>query len=168
MVELKRILVPTDFSEASAKAFVYGRGLARLFGSSLELLHVIDAHPFAGSPPAEGYVAEMPAFAAELEKAARSSLARLAAQATEPYAAVVESLRWGRPHAEIARQAQEHEVDLIVMGTHGRGFVGHLLMGSVAERVVRVAPCPVLTVREREHDFVLPDAGEPVSRAAER
>ena len=163
MVEIERILVPTDFSAASAKAFTYGRALARLFGSSLELLHVIDAHPFAGTPPAEGYVAEMPSFSAELEKSARSSLARLAAETPTSDVSVHETLCWGRPHVEIARHAKEHHVDLIVMGTHGRGFVGHLLMGSVAERVVRTAPCPVLTVREREHDFVLSDAGQDVA-----
>ena len=63
----------------------------------------------------------------------------------------------GGPYVEIVRYAQERTIDLIVMGTHGRGFVAHMLMGSVAEKVVRKAPCPVLTVRHPEHEFVIPD-----------
>jgi nucleotide-binding universal stress UspA family protein len=62
------------------------------------------------------------------------------------------------PAEEIVRYAQAHSIDLIVMGTHGRSAVAHLLMGSVAERVVRTAPCPVLTVRHPEREFVIPDA----------
>jgi nucleotide-binding universal stress UspA family protein len=63
----------------------------------------------------------------------------------------------GAPHAEILRYATEQEIDLIIMGTHGRGRVAHILMGGVAEHVVRKAPCPVLTVRHPEHEFVMPD-----------
>jgi nucleotide-binding universal stress UspA family protein len=166
MIEIKRILVPTDFSDSSAKALAYGNALARQFGSSLEILHVIEAGPFAGAPPAEGYVAEMPGFATALEKAARASLARQAETAACGVPAT-QTIRWGRPHVEIAQHAKEREVDLIVMGTHGRGLVAHLLLGSVAERLVRSAPCPVLTVREREHDFVQPDAGLRTAAAAE-
>jgi len=62
----------------------------------------------------------------------------------------------GGPYVEIVRYAKERDIDLIVMGTHGRGFVAHMLMGSVTEKVVRRAPCPVLTVRHSEHDFVVP------------
>ena len=65
----------------------------------------------------------------------------------------------GGPYVEIVRCAQESDIDLIVMGTHGRGFVAHILIGSVAEKVVRRSPCPVLTVRHPEHEFVLPDEG---------
>ena len=69
----------------------------------------------------------------------------------------------GSPAFAIIDYAREHEIDLIIMGTHGRGTLGHFLMGSVAEHVVRTAPCPVLVVRPSEHEFVLPD---PVSVAA--
>jgi len=68
------------------------------------------------------------------------------------------AVRPGAPAAEVVRYAQEAEIDLIVMGTHGRGFVGHVVMGSVAEKVVRTAPCPVLTVRNPNHGFLVPDA----------
>src|SRR5262249_24817442 len=74
-------------------------------------------------------------------------------------------LRSGAPHIEIVRYAKERGIDLIVMGTHGRGFMSHAVMGSVTERVVRFAPCPVLTVRHPQHEFVMPDQTE---RAAAR
>jgi nucleotide-binding universal stress UspA family protein len=65
----------------------------------------------------------------------------------------------GGPYVEIVRYAKERDIDIIVMGTHGRGFMAHMLMGSVAEKVVRKAPCAVLTVRHPEHEFVIPDEG---------
>jgi nucleotide-binding universal stress UspA family protein len=76
-------------------------------------------------------------------------------------------VRAGTPYVEILTYAKDHDIDLIVMGTHGRGFVGRVVMGSVAEKVVRYAPCPVLTVHNEEHAFVLPDeAADAVVRAA--
>jgi nucleotide-binding universal stress UspA family protein len=163
MVQMKRILVPTDFSEPSAKALAYGKALARLFGAELHVIHVINARPFAGTASADGYVPELTEFATQLETLARANMSRLA-----DGAAASTALAWGRPHVEIGRYAREHQIDLIVMGTHGRGFVGHLLLGSVAERMVRQAPCPVLTVREREHDFVAPEANLAGARVEER
>jgi nucleotide-binding universal stress UspA family protein len=71
----------------------------------------------------------------------------------------------GSPAYAIVDYAQEYDIDLIVMGTHGRGALAQLMMGSVAERVVRIAPCPVLTVRHPEHEFVRPDALVVVARA---
>ena len=78
MLEIKRILVPTDFSDPSTKALAYGKALARQFGASLHVLHVIDARPFVGTPPAEGYVSELSEFATQLESMARESMALLA------------------------------------------------------------------------------------------
>jgi nucleotide-binding universal stress UspA family protein len=167
MVQIGRILVPTDFSEPSAKALGYGKALARLFGADLHVLHVINARPFAGTPPAEGYIPELPEFMSQLETIARATMSRLVERAGPEDVTATTAIRWGRPHVEIGRYAREHDIALVVMGTHGRGVVGHLLMGSVAERVVRTAPCPVLTVREREHDFVLPDAGDARTAAVE-
>jgi nucleotide-binding universal stress UspA family protein len=69
---------------------------------------------------------------------------------------VIHLTRHGRPHEEIVGVAREMDVDLIVMGTHGRSGLSHILLGSTAERVVRNAPCPVLTVRHPEHEFVMP------------
>ncbi len=155
MLSVKTILVPTDFSEASEAALRYGRALADAFGASLHLVHVMEdllAHAWA----AEIYTASVPNLREEIEKEARE---RLAAMLPEPdrthYRAEV-GLLAGNPFVEIVRYAKANSVDLIVMGTHGRGPIAHILLGSVAERVVRKAPCPVLTVRDSRHEFVMP------------
>jgi len=159
MVELKTILVPTDFGELGEKALAYGKALARLFESSLHVVHVIEG-PFGDSVPVEGYVAGLPEFSARLRKSARAQLARLLDQSERSELQAVEATLSGNASREIVRYAKEQDVDLIVMGTHGRGALAHLLLGSVAERVVRNAPCPVLTVRKTEHDFVVAESHE--------
>jgi nucleotide-binding universal stress UspA family protein len=153
MREVRKILVPTDFSEPSAKALAYGKELARLFKSSLHLLHVLEG-PFVDSFPVAGYVASLPEFSGALEKRTKRELLELLTDVERQELRAAFATRTGQPAAEIGRYAEEEAVDLIVMGTHGRGMMAHLLLGSVAERVVRTAPCPVLTVREREQDFV--------------
>ncbi len=157
MREVRKILVPTDFSEPSAKALAYGKELARLFRSSLHLLHVIEG-PFLDSFPIEGYVPNMAEFNRSLEQRALQDIARLLDEFERRELRTVEAAEFGHAAKQIRRYAKQHDVDLIVMGTHGHGAVAHLLLGSVAERVVRTAPCPVLTVRLREHDFVDADA----------
>ncbi len=165
MVTLKRILVATDFGEAADVALTYGRELARTFGASLDLLHVADnfiARGFAG----EGYIAAYPQMQSDVEDAAARNLAaRLSDEdrAVLGARAIVRSST--SPALTIVDYARETGCNLIVMGTHGRGAMAHLLMGSVAERVVRMAPCPVLTVRHPEHEFVVPDALVAVSKA---
>lgn len=156
MIEIKTILVPTDFSPPSVKALAYGKELARLFGSSLHLLHVIE-EPFVHGFTMEGYIATLPEFSAQLEARARQELTKQLDGVERAGLKAVEATRFGNPLTEIVRYAQEQDVDVIVIGTHGRGRVAQLLLGSVAERVVRTAPCPVLSVREPEHDFVLPE-----------
>lgn len=155
MISLKRILVPTDFSEPARKALAYGEALAAAFGASLEVLHVVSEPPMGWA--VEGYVPPPQAYREGLLKSAADQLAaELSGQGTKGKP-VKQVVRLGNPFTEITRYAQAEEVDLVVMGTHGRGMIAHLLMGSVAERVVRTAPCPVLTVRHPEHEFVLPD-----------
>jgi nucleotide-binding universal stress UspA family protein len=111
-------------------------------------------------------VASYPELQQEVEDAARRQLDTIVTdddrQKLNAAAVLVTS---NSPALTITTYAQEHGVDLIIMGTHGRGAFAHLLMGSVAERVVRTAPCPVLTVRHPEHDFVLPDAMAAVAKA---
>lgn len=156
MIDLKTILVPTDFSEPSQKALAYARALAGLFEGSLHVLHVVE-QPFVHGWTVEGYVAALPDFREELLRRAHEEMERLFAGDDERKTLRVELVgRAGNPFAEIVRYAKEKEIDLIVMGTHGRGRMAQLLLGSVAEKVVRAAPCPVLTVRHPEHDFVLP------------
>ena len=155
MITLKTILVPTDFSEASESALSYGKALAGAFGSSLHLVHVMEdllAHAWA----AEVYVASMPQLREEIEKEARQRLAAMLTDEERRQYRIETALLAGNPFVEIIRYAKAQDVDLIVMGTHGRGPIAHMLLGSVAEKVVRKSPCPVLTVRDAQHQFVMP------------
>ena len=148
MILLKQILVATDFSEASAAALAHGRALARSFGATLHVLHVME-NLFLRPVPGDPYALKA-ATTTQLKDCLtaddRSSLHAIAA------------LRTGDTPAEaIVEYAKRHRIDLVVMGTHGRAGMARLLLGSVAETVVRTATCPVLTVRHPEHDFVTPD-----------
>jgi len=163
MVALKNILVATDFSEPSAVALAYGRDLARSYGARLHVLHVIE--DVMSRYSSESGCA-LPERQADLEKAARRDLDALIAEDDRRTMEVVSTIETSVniPGAIVA-YARECDIDLIVTGTHGRGAVSHLLMGSGAERVVRSAPCPVLTVREHERDFIAPDAMAAVAKA---
>jgi nucleotide-binding universal stress UspA family protein len=155
MIVLKNILVADDFSPASGAALKYGRAFARTFGATLHVLHVVEnlfLKPTAVDPH-------------DIKAArARSLHNRLTHDDhTALHArAVVETS--DAPAKAIAAYARTNGINLIVLGTHGRGAMAQILMGSVAERVVRTAPCPVLTVRHPEHDFVIPDV-EPQATA---
>jgi nucleotide-binding universal stress UspA family protein len=158
MILLKQILVATDFSEPSDAALAYGRELARTFGAQLQVLHVAE-NIAARAYGADGFVFVEPELQRDVEAAARKQLdAIVGDEDRQTLRAVTTVITANSPAGAIVEFAQEHAIDLVVMGTHGRGAVAHLLMGSVAERVVRTAPCPVLTVRHPEHEFVLPDA----------
>ena len=165
MITLNNILVATDFSEPSDAALTYGRALARNFGAKLHVVHVVGSVP-ALVYGAEAYAASMPELQQELEDSARKQLAALLVDNDEqPMAVRPVVVTSNAPALAIVDYAARERIDLIVTGTQGRGGVAHLLMGSVAERVVRTAPCPVLTVRHPEHEFVLPDALVSVAKA---
>ena len=158
MIALKDILVATDFSEPSEAALAYGRALARRFGASLHVVHVVDSAA-SSVYGAEGYVAAIPSLQKEIEAAAGAALdQRLIDHDQPPLRTRRVLIASSSPAVAIVDYAIRARIDLIVTGTHGRGAVAHLLMGSVAERVVRTAPCPVLTVRHPEREFVIPDA----------
>ncbi len=155
MPSIKTILVPTDFSEASESAFLYAKTVAEAFGASLHLVHVMEdllAHAWT----AEVYVASMPQLREEIEKEAQARLGSMLSVEERLRFKAVTALVAGNPFIEIIRYAKAHDIDLIVIGTHGRGPIAHMLLGSVAEKVVRKSPCPVLTVREGQHEFVMP------------
>ena len=155
MLTIKTILVPTDFSEASQAALEYAKGLAVAFGSSIHVVHVMEdllAHAWS----AEVYVASMPNLREEIEKEAHERLAAMLSDDERARFSVKTVVVAGSPFLEIVRYAKTNDIDLIVIGTHGRGPIAHMLLGSVAERVVRKSPCPVLTVRDAQHDFVMP------------
>jgi len=157
MIALKKILVPTDFGEAADAALNYARALARNFEASIDLLYVaedVSTRLLAG----EMYVAVPQSLQTDVEEAARKQLhARLIDNDPDPLPVRPVVIVSNAPAVSIVSYAKEARADLIVMGTHGRGPMAHLFMGSVAERVVRLAPCPVLVVRHPEHEFVLPD-----------
>jgi nucleotide-binding universal stress UspA family protein len=156
MIQLRRVLFPTDFSELSLHALAYARSFAEAFKAELHVLHVVDeAYQYwmAAAPntmPIGPTPAEIAAGAkAELDKFVKKNLVdvRIPTSAT---------LIVGRPFLEIIRYARDKVIDLIVLGTHGRSGLSHVLLGSVAEKVVRKSPCPVLTIRHPEHEFVMP------------
>jgi nucleotide-binding universal stress UspA family protein len=158
MIALKHVLVATDFGEAAETALTYGRALARTFGAKLTVLHVAD-NVLTGSVGIEGYIGGYQDFQRSIEEAARKELDALVAPDDTRQPGAVGVLRTSHsPALTIVTYARDAGVDLIVMGTHGRGAMAHFLMGSVAERVVRTAPCPVLTIKHPEHEFVVPDA----------
>jgi nucleotide-binding universal stress UspA family protein len=155
MLPIHNILMPTDFSERATYAFHMASALARDHGASLTVLHVreIPALPFAefgAVPPAD-----LPSREELLEKLARYE----PADAAINYEFIIAD---GEPGEEIVRVATERDCDLIVMGTHGRTGLSRLLMGSVAERVVRRAPCPVLTLKT-DVPVTVPVAAEPAT-----
>ncbi|MGE3960023.1 MAG: universal stress protein [Vicinamibacterales bacterium] len=141
MIALKRILVPHDFSETSSTAVNYAVMLAKSFGATVTFLYVGDRT----QAELEGEVPVGPD--GQVTEAARAAMLKMLSPADQAAIGPQFFVRAGTPADEIVHFAADQEIDLIVMGTHGRGFVGHLLMGSVAEKVVRTAPCPVLTVR---------------------
>ncbi len=151
MIKLERILVPTDFSGYSKQAIAYACELAKRFAAELHLLHVVQ-FPIVAAP----YTGAVAQAGLRPEVSARKELEDLQASALDQIARVERMVRAGAPFVEIVRHAKEKEIDLIVMGTHGRTGLAHMLIGSVAEKVVRKAPCPVLTVRPEGHQFVMP------------
>jgi universal stress protein A len=158
MAAIKTILVPTDFSEASRQALRYACSLADAVGASLHILHVMENPYFAGgymevyAPPQE--------YFEQVEEQARKGLeAALTDGERQKYRAILVR-RSGSPANEILSYLRERgDIDLVVMATHGRGGVSRLMMGSVADKIVRAAPCPVVTIRDLE--------GSPARRATQ-
>src|SRR5262245_17395776 len=149
-IMFKRILVPIDFSPPSDAALAYARSVAGRYGASLHLLHVAE-DPYRAFYSAEVFVPEIEGLREEILNDTEKRLNdRLRPSDVTGLHATAESII-GTPAGSIVEYAAGRDVDLIVMGTHGRGGMAHLLLGSVAERVVRTAQCPVLTVREGRH-----------------
>ena len=165
MIALKNVLVATDFSEPSTTALEYGRALARTFNASLHVVHVVDNFMLQGML-ADAAPAHYGNLLEELEAAGRRQLeATIGEDDRRELGATTTLMTFTAPAHGIVTYAKNANIDLIVMGTHGRGGWSHLVMGSVAERVVRLAPCPVLTVRHPEHEFLRPDALQLVEHA---
>ena len=158
MLAIKNVLVATDFSECSDAALTYARALAGTFGARLHVLHVVE---FVGAADVMG----MGGYAVAMPISTRSwKLGTSAARPADLGERSPDPSRQGplvtgeTPAHAIVEYANAEPIDLIVVGTHGRRGISHLVLGSVAEKVVRMAPCPVLTVRHPEREFVVSHA----------
>ena len=155
MIAIKKILCPTDFSESAEHALDYAVTLARTLGAELVLLNVLQ--PITFGVGVEGIeIEESDRMLRQMEARNSEKLHSLADKVRLENVTVAEHVATGAPFVEILSKAKQIEADLIVMGTHGRTGLSHILIGSVAERVVRKAPCPVLTVKRPGQNFEMP------------
>ena len=156
MIQLKRILVPTDFSEHSERAAAYAVELARRFqAEEVHCIHVSDIPADLLATSAYYMTGPSEQFIEQVRQESRKSLESFV-QKNLAGVPVKTAFLEGRPFVEIIRYAREKNIELVVIATHGRTGLKHALFGSVAEKVVRKAPCPVLVVKRDERDFVLP------------
>ncbi len=147
---IHRILVPVDFSANSRKAVTYATAFAKQFGATLTFLHVVQVNYAYG----EFGAIDFTALEREMRVGAEKEIAALLASAAEAGIKSEALIREGSPPRMIAEVAREVATDLLIISTHGYTGLKHVLMGSIAEHVVRYAPCPVLVVRQQEQDFV--------------
>lgn len=147
---LTRILLPTDFSDTARLALDYAGELARRFDASVHLLHVVP------DPGVQSLAVEAMPVVSDLAERWKADAERRLEEVRVDGVQTVRAVRVGHAFVEILQYAVDNAIDMVVMGTHGRGPVEHLLLGSVAEKVVRKAPCPVLTVKQAGHVFVMP------------
>ena len=154
-IMIKKILCPTDFSENSEHALKYALALAILSQADLQLFHVVEPITYPQSTEFFEPVLDEVELMMKMEAAYQKQLEDQVIALKEEYLKITGKLVNGNTFLEIIQAARD-DVDMIVMGTHGRTGLAHVLIGSVAERVVREAPCPVLTVKHPEHEFVKP------------
>jgi len=161
MPAIKKVLFPTDFSELSNHALPYAIRMAKNFDAELIMLHAITLHEYDPNNPDQHFPA-LQNYCAEVEKAADNgfqvciehfgdhgiSVRKAVVQGVSPHAAILDYIK------------DEGDIGLIVMSTHGRSGLSHVLLGSVAENVLRYASCPVLVVKQPEHEFLDPETGE--------
>lgn len=151
-ISIQRVLFATDFSEPARQAQKYALTLAEKFGAELHALHVV---PEIILPATDSYAAwTLPegGMKAQLEASELQLQKELGLQAASRHVVM------GFPVEEIMKYAADHNIDLLVVGTHGHTGLAHLLMGSVAEKLVRLSTCPVLTVHPKGHPFIVPNA----------
>jgi len=148
---IKKILAPVDFSDCSKKALQYALALAKEHEAAITLLHVVSPPTY---PVGEFGGLEYGNLVADMRLGGEKQLAAMAREDIGDAAPVDTHIRSGAPAPEIVALANELDVDIIVISTHGHTGLKHVLLGSVAEHVIRTAPCPVLVVREREHDIL--------------
>jgi nucleotide-binding universal stress UspA family protein len=153
MIKIKEILLPTDLSEYAGHALEYAQELAKTYKSRLHLVHVVDTH-WIGPANAAEFPGQVSNYMQEFRNSGAEGLQRMEGELTD--IPIETSVIVGVPHVEIVRYARDNNIDIIVLATHGRRGLAHALIGSVAEKIVQMAPCPVLTVKHPEHEFVVP------------
>lgn len=153
MIEIEHILFPTDFSDYAANAVLYAIDFAKKFGSKVTVIHVLSPPTYAVTPE---FNVDLTKIQKQVEAASRGRVDELTERLSKEGIEVESLIEIGSPFAEIVKCARAKDVDLIVLSTHGHGAVKHMLLGSTAEKIVRKAPCPVLTIRHPEHEFVHP------------
>ena len=154
MMEIRKIIVPVDFSEYSLKSLRYANAFAANFGAELVLVYVVEPVVY----PADfsfGHITT-PSVESQLHEHGKTHLDAIAHTEVSPDVRVKTVVRTGKPFVEIIRCAKEEEANLIIIATHGHSGIEHVLFGSTAEKVVRKAPCPVLSIRSPEREFVMP------------
>jgi nucleotide-binding universal stress UspA family protein len=147
MIELKEILIPIDFSLTSELALRYAKEFAVAFGARLHLVHVSD-DPTLFAPTTSD------AYREEARKKSNDQLVELLKKGKERDIKTLLDTRFGSASTTLLDYALEQDIDLIIMGSHGRTALANILLGSVAEHIFRHAPCPVLTVKTPEHEFI--------------
>jgi nucleotide-binding universal stress UspA family protein len=151
-IKLQRILVPIDFSDHSKNALKYAISFAQQFKASIDLIYVVEPTIY----PADFSFGQIgfPNVEEELQVHGNEELENLIKKEISGKVVSRKAVRTGKPFYEINQYAQERDIDLIIIATHGHSGMEHILFGSTAEKVVRKAPCPVLVVRVGEHEFV--------------
>ena len=164
MIRIKNVLVATDFSEPSRVALDHGRELARTYQANLHVLHAAEDLRLRYAPDMAPVV--LTGLQEDIEASARTRLdALLTDEDRSQLRAHAVAVTSASPAEAIVAYAKGAAIDVIVIGTRGRGGLSHLFMGSVAERVVRFASCPVLTVHHPEREFIAPDALVSIAKA---
>ena len=161
MAAIKKVLFPTDFSELANHALPYAIKMAKIFDAELVMLHAVTLYEHDPNDP-EHHFPSLQAYCEEVSKFADSDLQVCIEELGEAGVRVRKEVVQGiSPHAAILEFIKdEGNIGLIVMSTHGRSGLKHVLLGSVAENVIRYSPCPVLVVKQPEHEFIDPETGE--------
>lgn len=154
MVAIQHLLCPTDFSKYSSVALDYAGSFARVYKARISLLHVVEL--FLPDPEYMAVYGDVDTLYDQFKDDAEKKINEIAASPQFEGIDVSCHVVVGKAFLEIVRFAQEHHADMIVMGTHGKSALNHILFGSTADKVVRKTPCPVLTVKHPEHEFQMP------------
>lgn len=156
MIRIERVLFPTDFSDLSLHGLRYARFFAEAYSAELHLVHVVDEASLYWMALGPNSLPVGPSTEELVAISQKEMTQFVGAHLGDLGTPLVTEVVMGRPFAEIVQYAREKAIDLIVIGTHGRSGLQHALLGSVAEKVIRKAPCPVLTIRQPEQDDAKP------------